>query len=66
METKKVVYMGDTTDEVTQRLEDGNDSMVAKGWSLFREDMLSSTMVQVTYTRGEPDEEDEVIEDTST
>lgn len=62
METKKVVYIGDTTDEVTQRLEAGNDRMAAKGWALNREDMLSSTMVQVTYTRGQPDEEEEEID----
>ena len=44
---------------MTRQLEDGNDKMVAKGWTVQREDMLSSSTVRVTYVRGEMDEDDE-------
>ena len=50
---------GETTGAVTRQLEDGNDKMVAKGWTVQREDMLSSSTVRVTYVRGEMDEDDE-------
>lgn len=59
MEVKKVTYSGLDTEDVTQQLEDGNDKMVAKGWTVKREDMLSSSTVRVTYIRGEMDEDDE-------
>ncbi len=59
MEVKKVTYSGLDTEDVTQQLEDGNDKMVAKGWIVKREDMLSSSTVRVTYIRGEMDEDDE-------
>ena len=59
MEVKKVTYSGLDTEDVTRQLEDGNDKMVAKGWTVQREDMLSSSTVRVTYVRGEMDEADD-------
>lgn len=59
MEVKKVTYMGYDIDDVTRQLEEGNEKMTGKGWTVQREDMLSGTAVRVTYTRGEMDEDDE-------
>ena len=59
MEQKKVTYMGADTDDVTARLEEGNEKMAAKGWREYRVDMLSSSTVRVTYVRGEIEEEEE-------
>ena len=63
MEQKKVTYNGVDTDDVTEQLEKGNEKMAAKGWREYRVDMLSSSTVQVTYVRGEIDEEDEEFSD---
>lgn len=59
MEQKKVTYMGADTEDVTARLEEGNEKMAAKGWREYRVDMLSSSTVRVTYVRGEIEEEEE-------
>ena len=59
METKKVRYDGIDTDDVTAQLEAGNAKMAKKGWREGRVDMLSSSAVEVTYLRGEEEDEDE-------
>lgn len=63
MEMKKITYSGADTVEAIEKLEEGNAKMAEKGWFARREDMLSSSTVRVTYTRGEPDEEEELILD---
>ena len=63
MEQKKVTYMGADTDDVTARLEEGNEKMAAKGWREYRVDMLSSSTVRVTYVRGALEEGDELVLD---
>ena len=35
--------------------------MAEKGWFARREDMLSSSTVRVTYTRGEPEDEEDLV-----
>lgn len=59
MEMKKVIYSGTDTQDVTAQMEAGNDKQAQKGWREGRVDMLSSSTIQVTYFRGEEDEEDE-------
>ncbi len=59
MEMKKVTYNGMDTDDVTAQLEAGNEKMAKKGWREGRVDMLSSSTVQVTYLRGEEEEEED-------
>ena len=60
MEQKKVTYTGLDTEDVTQMLEEGNRKQAEKGWQEYREDMLSSSTVRVTYVRGEPDEDEDL------
>ena len=52
-------YDGVDTDDVTAQLEAGNEKMAKKGWREGRVDMLSSSTLEVTYFRGEEDDEDE-------
>ena len=59
MEMKKVRYDGIDTDDVTAQLEAGNEKLAKKGWREGRVDMLSSSTLEVTYFRGEEDDEDE-------
>ena len=59
METKKVRYDGVDTEDVTAQLEAGNEKMARKGWREGRVDMLSSSTLEVTYLRGEEDDDDE-------
>ena len=59
MEMKKVRYDGVDTDDVTAMLEAGNEKMAKKGWREGRVDMLSSSTLEVTYFRGEEDDEGE-------
>lgn len=63
MEQKKVTYMGADTDDVTAKLEAGNETMAQKGWREFRVDMLSSSTVRVTYVRGELEEGEEFFDE---
>ncbi|HIY05848.1 MAG TPA: hypothetical protein H9844_02050 [Candidatus Evtepia faecigallinarum] len=63
MEQKKVTYMGADTEDVTARLEEGNEKMATKGWREYRVDMLSSSTVRVTYVRGELEEDEELVLD---
>ena len=59
MEMKKVRYDGINTEDVTAQLEAGNEKLAKKGWREGRVDMLSSSTLEVTYFRGEEDEEEE-------
>ena len=59
MEVKKVRYDGIDTDDVTAQLEAGNEKLAKKGWREGRVDMLSSSTLEVTYLRGEEDDDDE-------
>lgn len=59
MEQKKVTYTGLDTNDVTEQMERGNETMAEKGWREYRADMLSSSTVRVTYVRGEMEEEEE-------
>ena len=63
MEQKKVTDRGADTEDVTARLEEGNEKMAAKGWREYRVDMLSSSTVRVTYVRGELEEDEELVLD---
>ena len=63
MEVKKITYSGYDTADTIEKLEEGIAKMAEKGWFARREDMLSSCTVRVTYTRGEPDEEEEFFLD---
>lgn len=63
MEQKKITYNGIDTDDVTAQLEAGNAKLAEKGWREYRVDMLSSSTVRVTYVRGEPDEDEELVLD---
>ena len=58
MELKKVVYTGLDTEDVTAQMEAAEGKLAEKGWREYRADMLSSSTVQVTYARGELDEEE--------
>ncbi len=59
MEMKKVRYDGIDTDDVTAQLEAGNEKLAKKGWREGRVDMLSSSTLEVTYLRGEEEDEEE-------
>ncbi len=59
MEMKKVRYDGIDTEDVTAQLEAGNEKLAKKGWREGRVDMLSSSTLEVTYLRGEEDEDEE-------
>ena len=61
MEIKKITYSGVDTNDAIEKLEAGIAQMAEKGWFARREDMLSSSTVRVTYTRGEPDDEDDLV-----
>ena len=63
MEIKKITYSGYDTNDTIEKLEEGIAKMAEKGWFARREDMLSSCTVRVTYTRGEPDEDEEFFLD---
>ncbi|MBR2490641.1 MAG: hypothetical protein IKB65_04080 [Ruminiclostridium sp.] len=60
MEVKKINYSGVDTNDAIEKLEEGIAKMAEKGWVARREDMLSSSTVRVTFTRGEPDDEDDL------
>ena len=60
MEQKKVTYTGVDTEDVTEQLEQGNAKLAEKGWREYRVDMLSSSVVRVTYVRGELEEDEEL------
>ena len=64
-EVKKVIYSGQDTDEVTKKMEAGDDKLEEKGWSVRRVDMLSSATVQVTYVRGPEDEDEDEVDELS-
>jgi len=59
MEVKQITYSGVDTEDVTRIMEEAEEKMAKKGWRESKVDMLSSSMVQVTYHRGEEDDEDE-------
>lgn len=59
MELKKVKYTGLDTIDVTEKMEAAEEKMAQKGWREYRVDMLSSAMVEVTYVKGEIEEEAE-------
>lgn len=59
MELKKVKYTGLDTIDVTEKMEAAEERMAQKGWREYRVDMLSSAMVEVTYVKGEIEEEGE-------
>ena len=61
MEVKKITYSGYDTADTIEKLEEGIAKMAEKGWFARREDMLSSSTVRVTFTRGEPDEEEDLV-----
>jgi hypothetical protein len=61
MEVKKITYSGYDTADTIEKLEEGIAKMAEKGWFARREDMLSSSTVRVTYTRGEPDDEEDLV-----
>ena len=61
MEVKKITYSGYDTADTIGKLEEGIEKMAEKGWFARREDMLSSCTVRVTFTRGEPDDEDDLV-----
>ena len=59
MELKKVMYNGLDTVDVTEKMEAAEVKMAQKGWREYRVDMLSSSTVEVTYVKGEIEEEEE-------
>lgn len=59
MEMKKVMYNGLDTVDVTEKMEAAEVKMAQKGWREYRVDMLSSSTVEVTYVKGELEEEEE-------
>lgn len=59
MEMKKVMYNGLDTVDVTEKMEAAEVKMAQKGWREYRVDMLSSSTVEVTYVKGEIEEEEE-------
>ena len=61
MEVKKITYSGYDTADTIEKLEEGIAKMAEKGWVARREDMLSSSTVRVTFTRGEPDDEEDLV-----
>ena len=61
MEIKKITYSGVDTVDTIEKLEEGIAQMAEKGWFARREDMLSSSTVRVTYTRGEPEDEEDLV-----
>ena len=61
MEIKKITYSGVDTNDAIEKLEAGIAQMAEKGWFARREDMLSSSDVRVTFTRGEPDDDDDLV-----
>ena len=61
MEVKKITYSGYDTADTIEKLEEGIEKMAEKGWFARREDMLSSSTVRVTFTRGEPDDEEDLV-----
>lgn len=63
METKKVMYNGLDTEDVTAKMEAAEEKMAQKGWREYRVDMLSSAAVEVTYVKGEIVEDEEEDED---
>ena len=59
MELKKVMYNGLDTVDVTEKMEAAEAKMAQKGWREYRVDMLSSSTVEVTYVKGEIEEEED-------
>ena len=58
MNTKRVLYNGMDTVDVTEKMEAAEAKLAQKGWREYRVDMLSSSTVQVTYVKGEIEEDD--------
>lgn len=58
-EQKIVMYNGIDVDDVTEKFEEGQAKLAAKGWETRKIDMLGGATLQVTYVRGPEDDEEE-------